>query len=55
MGLKMQRRRKRGNPKRRYLNRVRDYNMENGLEKEEVDIMEAFIDTHRPHVKVELT
>ena len=27
--------------------------MENGLEEEEVYIMEAFIDTHRPHVKRE--
>ena len=41
------------NPKRRYLNRVRDDIRDNGLEEEEV-YMEAFIDTHRSHVKVGL-
>ena len=55
MGLKMQGRRKRGNPKRRQLNRVRDDIIEHELEEEEVYIMEAFIDTRRPHAKMGLT
>ena len=56
MVMKVQGRRKRGRPKRRWLNKVKDDIKEKGLSEEEVYdgaiIMEAYVIVNRPHIKV---
>ena len=52
MELKVQGRRKRGRPKRRWLDRVRDDIKEKGLSADEVYNMEAYAIVHQPHIKV---
>ena len=49
--MKVQGRRKRGRPKRRWLNRVRDDIKEKGLSYRPC-YMEAYVIVHRPHMKV---
>ena len=54
---KVQGRRKRGRPKRRWLDKVNDDIKEKGLSADDVydrAMMEAYVIIHRPHIKVGL-
>ena len=55
MEMKVHGRRKRGRPKRRWLDKVKDDIKEKGLSADDVIrpcYMEAYVIVHRPHIKV---
>ena len=51
--MKVQGRRKRGRPKRRWLDKVKDDIKEKGLSADDVYDRATYVIVHRPHIKVE--